>query len=112
MRKVLSIAAVAVFVLPAVAAAATFRDVPLVDRNCSRKVAEAPDRHARACALQCAASGFGILTSGHKFLKFDAAGNREILSQLKASKEKDHLRVDVSGDVHGDTLQATSVKLR
>jgi hypothetical protein len=30
---------------------------------------------------------------------------------LKASDKKDHLRVDVSGEVKGDTLEVTSVKL-
>ncbi|MGC2764629.1 MAG: hypothetical protein WB607_03910 [Candidatus Acidiferrum sp.] len=30
---------------------------------------------------------------------------------LKASEKKDHLPVDVSGDVQGDTLKGVSVKL-
>jgi hypothetical protein len=30
---------------------------------------------------------------------------------LKTSDKKDHLRVDVSGDVQGDTLKVTSIKL-
>jgi hypothetical protein len=30
---------------------------------------------------------------------------------LKASEKKDHLRVDVSGDVQGDTLKGVSAKL-
>ena len=46
-----------------------------------------------------------------QFLKFDAAGNAKIVEALKASDKKDHLRVDVKGDVQGDTLKVTSVKL-
>jgi hypothetical protein len=31
--------------------------------------------------------------------------------RAKASSEKDHLRVDVNGDVEGDTLKVSSIKL-
>ena len=44
-------------------------------------------------------------------MKFDKKGNEEVLSELKASVRKDHLRVDVAGDVEGDMLKVTSVKL-
>lgn len=111
MRKALCIAALAAFFLPSVASAKTFKDVPVVDANCSSRVMNSPDSHTRACALKCAASGFGIVTSDHKFLKFDEAGNQEIVSELKSTSKKDHLRVDVTGDVQGDTLQVKSVKL-
>ena len=55
--------------------------------------------------------GFGIVTSDHKFLKFDANGNSLVLDALKKSEKNAHLRVDVSGDVQGDTLKVTSLKL-
>lgn len=92
-------------------AADTYKDVPVVDANCSKKVAADPDSHTRACALKCSASGFGIVTQDKKFLKFDANGNAQITDALKASDKKDHLRVDVTGDVQGDTLKVTSIKL-
>ena len=44
-------------------------------------------------------------------MKFDAQGNKEIVAALKASDKKDHLRADVTGEVQGDTLKVTSVKL-
>jgi hypothetical protein len=97
--------------IPALAMAETYKDVPVVDVNCSKKVAADPDSHPRACALKCEGSGFGIVTKDQQFLKFDAAGNATIVEALKASDKKDHLRVDVSGDVQGDTLKVTSVKL-
>jgi hypothetical protein len=46
-----------------------------------------------------------------KFLKFDADGNAKITEALKASSKKDHLRIDVSGDVENDTLKVASIKL-
>lgn len=95
---------------PVLASAATFHDVPLVDVNCSKKVAANPDAHTRDCALSCAKSGFGIVQDG-KFIKFDANGNREVLRELKASHETDHLRVNVKGKVEGNTMKVSSVKL-
>ena len=47
----------------------------------------------------------------HLRIFLDAAGNNEIVEALKASGKKDHLRVDVTGDVQGDTLKVTSIKL-
>lgn len=95
----------------AFAAVETYNNVPVVDSNCSAKVAANPDAHTRACALKCEASGFGIITQDKHFLKFDQAGNAEIVKALKSSDKKDHLRVDVTGDVEGGTLKVTSIKL-
>ncbi len=98
--------------MPALAAVETYNNVPVVDVNCSKKAAADPDAHSRDCALKCQASGSGIVTKDNRFLKFDAEGNSSITDQLKASDKKDHLRVDVTGDLQGDTLKVTSVKLR
>jgi hypothetical protein len=98
------------FALPSFAAQ-SYNNVAVVDVNCSKKVAADPDSHTRACALKCAVSGFGIVTQDRQFLKFDAQGNAKIAEALKASDKKDHLRVDVSGDVQGDTLKVASIKL-
>jgi hypothetical protein len=92
-------------VLPALAANETFKDVSLIDSNCSKKAAADHDSHARECALKCQASGYGILTSDKKFIKFDAAGSSKIAEALKISVTKDHLRAEVSGEVPGDTLE-------
>lgn len=97
--------------LPALAANESYKDVSIVDSNCSAKVAADPDSHTRACALQCAMSGFGILTADKKFIKFDDAGNKKVEEALKASTKKDHLRADVSGELNGGTLKVTSIKL-
>ena len=98
--------------VPAFAASATFNNVSVVDVKCSQKAAAAPDSHTRTCALACAKSGYGILTNDHQFLKFDAAGNAKTLAALKASNEKDHLRVNVTGDVQGNTLKVASIHLQ
>lgn len=91
--------------------AETWKNVPVVDNNCAQKVKADPDSHTRTCALQCAKSGFGIVTSGGDFLKLDAAGNEKVISALQKSDKKDHLRVTVSGDKQGDTIKTSSVQL-
>jgi hypothetical protein len=97
--------------VPSFAAAATYKNVSIVDVACSKKAAADPDSHTRNCALECQGSGFGILTKDQQFLKFDAAGNAKIVEALKASDKKDHLRVNVKGEVEGDTLRVTSITL-
>jgi hypothetical protein len=97
--------------MPALAGVESYKDVPVVDVNCSKKAAADPDAHTRACALKCEASGFGIVTKEKQFLKFDKEGNAKVVEALKASDKKDHLRVDVRGDVEGDTLKVSSIKL-
>jgi predicted lipoprotein with Yx(FWY)xxD motif len=71
------------FAMPAFAAVETYKDVSVVDVNCSTKVTADPDSHTRACALKCAGSGFGIVTQDKHFLKFDAEGNAKIVEALK-----------------------------
>jgi hypothetical protein len=97
--------------IPAFTAVETYKDVPVVDANCSKKVAADPDSHTRACALKCESSGFGVVTKDQQFLKCDAAGNAKVVEALKASDKKDHLRVSVTGEARGDTLKVTSIKL-
>ena len=111
MRRISCLLLSGVFVLAGIASAETFKNVPVVDSNCSKKVASNPDSHPRDCALKCQGAGYGVITSDQRFLKFDAAGNQEIVTALKASEKKDHLRVDVTGDVQGDTIKVTSIQL-
>jgi hypothetical protein len=112
MRKLASILVLCgLCATPALAAAESYKDVPVVDVQCSKKVAADPDSHTRECALACAKSGYGIVTEDKRFLKFDANGNEKIVEALKASSKQDHLRVNVSGDLQGDTLKVTSISL-
>jgi hypothetical protein len=109
----------------AVASAAEVKGI-LMDEMCSSKaevrivsgprleggmiVAEA---HTRECALMpaCQKSGYGVFTYDQKFLKFDAAGSRKALAALKASKKEDDLKVEVTGEITGDTIKVATLKL-
>lgn len=112
MRKFASfVALLGLTAMPALAGVETYTNVPVVDVNCSAKVAADPDTHTRDCALKCEKSGFGVVVNSKDFVKFDAEGNKKIAEALKASDKKDHLRVDVTGDRQGNTLKVTAVKL-
>jgi len=111
MKMLTSLLVLGLMATSALAATQTFNDVSVVDVACSKKAAATADAHTRECALACQKSGFGIVTEDKKFLKFDADGNAKILQELKGSDKTDHLRVNVSGDVEGDTIKVTSVKL-
>jgi hypothetical protein len=111
MRRIVWLVVFGLLAIPVFAANETFTDVPVVDVNCSKKVAADPDSHTRACALKCQESGFGIVTKDKQFLKLDANGNAQIVAELKASDKKNHLRADVTGEVQGDMVKVSSVKL-
>ncbi|MCM2270493.1 MAG: hypothetical protein NDJ75_10355 [Thermoanaerobaculia bacterium] len=91
--------------------AESWTNAPLVDVNCSTRVKDAPDAHTRACALKCADSGYGIWTAEGKYLKFDAEGSKQAKALLEASDRKDHLRVDVSGELVDGALKVTSIAM-
>ena len=99
-----------ILVLPLTATAATWENAPLVDHMCVDKVKASPDDHKTSCLIQCAGSGYGILENG-KWLKFDKAGNDMALAALKATSKKDHVRVNVSGDLSGDTIHVAKLTI-
>jgi len=111
MRRILLGVLAATLVLPFAALAESWQNVPLVDQMCSTKMKANPDGHPVSCALKCASSGYGIFTSSGDFLKLDAAGNEKALAALKATKKKDHIRANVSGDLKGDTIQVASLSI-
>lgn len=109
MKKLFALLLLAMFSLPVFAA--EWKDVPVVDVQCSSRVKANPDTHTKECALKCAKSGFGIYTSDGKFLKFDATGNQKMADALGKSSKTDHLRVNVTGEQSGDTIKVASVSL-
>jgi len=101
----------ALVVATGTARAQSWSNVSLVDVSCSIRVQDAPDAHPRACALRCAASGYGIWTADGKYLKFDAEGSKKALALLQASDREDGLRVDVTGELVEGTLQVESIAM-
>lgn len=99
----------------------------LIDKECSSKAETrvvpgprieggilAAYTHTRQCALMpaCQRSGYGVFTyDSNKFLAFDAEGNRKALAILRDSKKEDDFRVEVAGEVQGDLMKVTSIRL-
>ena len=98
------------------ASAATVNGV-LMDKMCSAKAVSGGQSvavaHETKCALMpaCQQTGYGVFTADNKFLAFDPAGNEKAAAALKATKKTDDLKVQVDGDVNGDTIKVTSLKL-
>ncbi len=111
MNKHKCVVLLAMFVTPLLCSAETWNDASIVDANCSAKVKDNPDAHTRDCAMQCAKSGFGILTADGTFLKFDSYGNDQAAAALKASQAKDHLRATVTGERDGNMIKVKSLKM-
>jgi hypothetical protein len=89
----------------------------LMDKLCSPKAVkggqEEAAKHPRTCNLtaNCSKSGYGVYTADNKYLTFDAAGNALALKALQASQKTADMKVTVTGDVQGDTIKVTDLKL-
>lgn len=97
----------AVFTLTASAAQV---DGYLIDKLCSKKD---PKTHTLECALMdaCQKSGYAVVTADGKLLSFDAKGNEQAIKALKATKMKDNIKVSVTGNVDGDAIKVSKLKL-
>jgi len=90
-----------------------------MDKMCSMEAATKGQKfaasHETKCALDggaCQKSGYGVFTADNKFLALDAVGNAKAVAALKATKKTDNLLVTVEGDVQGDTIKVSSLKLQ
>ena len=99
--------AAAVSLLSVAAFAETWNGT-LVDVMCKDKDIAG---HTKKCALGCAKSGFGLVTSDGKFVKFDEAGNAKALAALKATDKEKDLKAKVEGTLDGETVQVSSIAI-
>ena len=61
---------------------------------------------------ECEESGYALLTSDNKVIKFDKAGNATAKQFIaKTDKDKDW-KVNVTGDVTGDNMTVQSLELQ
>ena len=90
----------------------------LMDKMCSADAVKKGQKfvmaHDTKCALEapCQKTGYGVFTADNKFLMLDAAGNAKAVAALKTTKKIDNLQVTVEGDVQGDTIKVSSLKLQ
>ena len=70
--------------------------------------------HDRKCLLMpaCQHSGYRVFTfESTKFLPFDAAQQPEGLVLIQAGKKQGDMRVRVIGEIDGDKMKVTGLKL-
>ena len=68
--------------------------------------------HTRECALSCAKSGYGIVLSDGKFIKFDERGNAKALATLKAATKEKDLKAKVTGALNGEVIKVQAIELQ
>ncbi|SRR5581483_8373850 len=98
----------AAFLLPALAPAETWSGT-LVDVMCKDRDLAG---HTKKCALDCAKTGFGVVTADGKFIKFDETGNAKALAALKATNKETDLKVKVNGTLDGDVAKVESLEIQ
>jgi hypothetical protein len=107
-------------ILAAMAGTASAEQVSgiLIDKLCvtttgAKGGQEAVAKHKRTCNLtaNCSKAGYGVYTADNKYIAFDSAGNAMAMKALQESKKVDDMKVTVSGDLQGDTIKLTDLKL-
>jgi len=68
--------------------------------------------HTRDCAITCSRSGYGLVTTDGKFLKFDEGGNAQALVALKKSAKEKDLKAKVTGTLDGDVLKVEAIEIQ
>lgn len=67
--------------------------------------------HTRKCALDCAKSGYGIVTADGNFYKLDEAGNARALETLQQSKKDKDLKAKITGSLNGGVIHVETIEL-
>ena len=88
----------------------------LVDAVCAKNHATESgykEKHENTCNLHdsCIKSGYSLILSDNRVLKFDAKGNEQALAFVKSSTKEKDVKVTVTGAVTGDTIAVKSIAL-
>ena len=89
----------------------------LVDIACASEEGQRANfgvKHSKDCLqmLDCAKSGYGLLTDDKKVIKFDAASNekaKQFIADLKKAKD---IKVNVTGTVNGEHMTVSKIELQ
>lgn len=89
----------------------------LVDLSCASEEGSKAGfgaKHSKDCLQMpdCAKSGYGVLTSDKKVIKFDQAGNDQAKKFIADMKKDKDIRVNVTGDVKGDSMTVSKIELQ
>ena len=68
--------------------------------------------HTAKCGVACAKSGYGLVLSDGKFVKFNESGNARTLAALKAATKEKDLKAKVTGSLKGEVIQVESIEIQ
>ena len=54
-------------------------------------------------------SAYGLITDEKKFYKLEDPGNSKVLQLLRDTRDKDNLKVVVTGDIQDDTMKVITI---
>jgi len=89
----------------------------LVDLSCAAEEGSKPSfgaKHSKDCLQmeECAKSGYGVLTDDKKVIKFDKTGNEQAKKFINDLKKPKDIKVNVAGNVNGDTMTVNKIELQ
>ena len=89
----------------------------LVDLSCASEEGSKPGfgaKHSKDCLQMddCAKSGYGVLTDDKKVIKFDKAGNEQAKKFINDLKKTKDIKVNVAGNVNGETMTVSKIELQ
>jgi hypothetical protein len=110
MKRALLATLVLMIALPL--AAETWKNVSLMDGNCSTRKdkMDAPEKHTKHCAMQCAKSGFGAVVDA-KFVKFDKHGSELAADAIAKSDKSENLRANVTGELKDGEIAVSALEM-
>ena len=68
--------------------------------------------HTAKCAVSCAKSGYGLVLSDGKFVKFNESGNAKALAMLKATNKEKDIKAKVTGELQGDVIKVETIEIQ
>ena len=89
----------------------------IADWNCTRAMVrdgrEKTLLHNRGCSLMknWNRSAYGLITDQNKYYRLNDAGNGKARQLLKGTPDKDNLKVVVSGDIEGNTINVSNISI-
>ena len=105
--------AIIVLALAMPLAAATWKDVALMDAGCAahKEKIDAADTHSKTCMMKCAKGGYGAIVDG-KFVKFDKKGDELTEAALKKTEKTDHLKADITGELKDGKIEVSAIAIK
>jgi hypothetical protein len=68
--------------------------------------------HTAKCAVTCSKSGYGIVLSDGKFVKFNESGNAKALAAFKSTTKEKDIKAKVSGTLQDEVIKVETIEIQ